>query len=51
VISSLLGDARFAEERIDAGNLKASGILALYRSQRDVNDHGYGTLRPVEQVF
>lgn len=51
VIGSLLGDPRFISDWLDADELRASGILALHRSQRDVNDHGYGILRPVEQIL
>lgn len=51
VIPLLLGDMRLSEWPIPNASLLVSGVSAVFRSERSVNDHGYGTLRPSEQAL
>ena len=51
VIPFLLGDSRLDDVTTHSLALRMGGVAAVYRSERSVNDHGYGTLRPAEQVM
>lgn len=51
VIPLLLGDPRLAQSPTIPRSLTVSGVAAVYRSERSVTDHGYGTLRPSEQIL
>lgn len=51
IIPFLLGDPRLTEGSNLPVSLVTSGVAAVYRSERSVNDHGYGTLRPAEQIL
>lgn len=51
VVSLLVGDARLATGKQPTASLRFDGICAVYRSERTVNDHGYGTLRPSEKIL
>ncbi|MEI9892723.1 MAG: hypothetical protein WDN28_02105 [Chthoniobacter sp.] len=51
VIPLLLGDSRLAQSPTIPTSLIVSGVAAVYRSERSINDHGYGTLRPSEQIL
>lgn len=47
----LLGDLRLAALPAQTASLRISGVAGVFRSERYVNDHGYGTLRPAEQTL
>lgn len=51
VIPFLLGDARLSRRPTPDKSLRTSGVIAAYQAERSVNDHGYGTLRPSEQIL
>jgi hypothetical protein len=51
IIPLLLGDPRLTLSSTIPASLTVSGVAAVYRSERSVNDHGYGTLRPSEQIL
>jgi hypothetical protein len=55
VVPFLLGDSRLLDLLLDrskaATALRTCGVIAAYQSERSVNDHGYGTLRPSEQIL
>lgn len=58
-ISMLLADERLVTPAHESQSkaerrwrgLRAAGVLAIFRAERFVNDHGYGTLRPAERML
>lgn len=51
VIGSLLGSPWLEDENVPASERRRAGILAIFKSERYINDHGYGTLRPPERIL